>query len=120
MKTSIQQFKNIIGNLQSSRNIYIDNSYSSLISFVEGYGICFRECHGVDVNSAFRNWLRTKFKRDFSSHWSIYILNYVAHKDEKAATEKLFGYWNEFLESYNPEAIIYLWNEKRESMGRTA
>jgi hypothetical protein len=118
--TSVQQFKNIIGNLQSRRNIYIDDSYASLVSFVEGYGICFRECSGLDVNRAFLNFLWAKFQRQFSSHWGNYILNFIAHKDEKVASEKLLAYWNEFLQQYDPEAVIYLMNEQREAMSKTA
>ncbi len=97
----MENIKSILWHLENRRSMYIDNSYFSLINFIQGYCICYRDFSKIDISANFQDWLRKKEGKYFALHWGTYILTELSNKNEQLAIEKLFIFWNEFIDETN-------------------
>lgn len=81
------KLNNIVNHLKIRKGMYIidKESYSSLASFLIGFSI---GCSEKDKNilDEFQNWLQEKEGKNFSLHWSSYILSELCDGDEKKAS----------------------------------
>jgi hypothetical protein len=96
------KFRSLIHNLRARKNMYVsDNTYISLVSFIDGYLFGVKDLYDIDISYDFKKWLEKKIDRHFTIVWSIYIVQYLCNKDEAMAEEKLFNLLEEYLEDKN-------------------
>ena len=95
--SAIKSYKEILSHLRNRRSMYVDEKYTSLIYFIQGYNHGIQDTTNYNLLLEFQEWLRTKVDHHFSIHWGWYILNHMAAHDEKVATDKLFSLFDEFL-----------------------
>lgn len=66
---AIDKFKELLHHMQPRLGMYIaDQDFPSLVSFLDGYLICYKDATGVDVVTEFREWMFVKYKRHFALH----------------------------------------------------
>ncbi|MEN7550411.1 hypothetical protein AAG747_21005 [Rapidithrix thailandica] len=93
------KFKVLILNLRNRRGIYLfDNTYKGLTSFLMGYQLGIENSSEIQLSDEFQNWLRGKFNSHFSIHWSSFIFQELAEKNEQKASVLLLDLLDEFLE----------------------
>jgi hypothetical protein len=98
----IQNFKILLEHIKKRPGMYVQGGeYALLVSFIDGYLVCFKEFSDIDLSNDFRDWVHQKYKH-FAIHEAWYIHKYVANENPELATTKLFEHWNEFLNTYNP------------------
>ena len=91
----------IVNELKNRRGMFVfDNSYNSLSSFLIGYMCATNNYSSNDMNISyeFRNWLEKKEGAHSSLHWSFYILNKIANKNEEMACQILIELLDEFCQ----------------------
>lgn len=89
--------KELIQHLKTRGNMYLfDETYTSLVSFISGYAYGRSEGDGINVDRAFQSWMRAKYNKEFSIHWSHYILSELASDDPRRAKELVLELYEEF------------------------
>ncbi len=98
MEKSLTKFKGIVNDIKARRSMFIfDDSYTSLASFLIGYCLALKELEDYDVSMSIQEWLRGKVGTHFSVHWTYYILNHLAKRNEDIAEKVLFELLDEFF-----------------------
>jgi hypothetical protein len=95
-----EKMMTIITLIRNRRKMVIyGNAYSSIIDFLNGYDSGMEEYTGKSILKEFQAWLHKKLNKDFSAHWSGYILNEMANGNENDAEKMLFDLMEEFLKT---------------------
>lgn len=92
-----EKLRDILFHLRNRSKMYLlgNDSYSSLVCFLIGFGEGVKE-NGQNVLSDFDFWLQAKVGRNYSFHWSSYILEEMCQKEEKKAKKELIELLTEF------------------------
>ena len=103
----INNLSSIIDRLKNRRGMYIfDNSYNSLASFLIGYISAINDYNSdINISNEFRNWLHKREGIHTSLHWSAYILNECAKKNEEKACQILIELLYEFCQEKKEKII---------------